>query len=260
MRPSKSTRSSGGMPCATRFGSRGLGPRVCCRIASGSKGLSLLQISTVGARFPGCSMHGIVTDAADRDRRILRQLAVQAVRGVDLCGVSGRAPGRRRQISHSAWRRIAHCHGEVTQWQARRVVRRALRLRGRNIRRKQDQQLLERWVVRHEDLADRASDWPATPEASASPGSGDAETSCAKPGPVSEERADLWIVSANLAASRPQGFVPTARIASVESAWESSSGTLSSMRVRALSPTPLMSPNDRRRASPSGIRCRIRRR
>ena len=51
-------RSSGGMPWASKLGSRGDGPSTCWRIANGMNGLSLLQISTVGARFPGCPMHG----------------------------------------------------------------------------------------------------------------------------------------------------------------------------------------------------------
>ena len=52
------TRSSGGVPWASNCGLRGSGPEKCSRIASGSNGLSLLQISTVGARLPGCSMQG----------------------------------------------------------------------------------------------------------------------------------------------------------------------------------------------------------
>ena len=47
------TRSSGGTPWASKFGSTGDGPSTCWRIANGMYGLSLLQISTVGARFPG---------------------------------------------------------------------------------------------------------------------------------------------------------------------------------------------------------------
>src|SRR5882757_3280831 len=46
------------MPCDTRFGSNGYGPNTCWRVANGSNGLSLSQISTVGARFPGWPMHG----------------------------------------------------------------------------------------------------------------------------------------------------------------------------------------------------------
>src|SRR6185312_9937872 len=48
------------MPCPTRFGSNGYGPSECCRIASGRYGWSLSQISTVGARLPGLSMHGLL--------------------------------------------------------------------------------------------------------------------------------------------------------------------------------------------------------
>ena len=58
IRLSAVTRSSGGMPWASKLGSRGDGPSTCWRIANGMNGLSLLQISTVGARFPGCPMHG----------------------------------------------------------------------------------------------------------------------------------------------------------------------------------------------------------
>src|ERR1700761_1664224 len=54
------TLSSGGMPCASRLGSSGDGPSTCWRMANGMNGLSLLQISTVGARLPGCPMHGLL--------------------------------------------------------------------------------------------------------------------------------------------------------------------------------------------------------
>ena len=48
------------MPCEIRLGSRGYGPVACWRIANGSYGMSLLQISTVGARLPGLSMQGML--------------------------------------------------------------------------------------------------------------------------------------------------------------------------------------------------------
>ena len=50
-----------------------------------------------GARFPGLPHTRVVARPADRDRGILRQLAVQAVRGVDIGEVRRRSPGRRRQ-------------------------------------------------------------------------------------------------------------------------------------------------------------------
>jgi hypothetical protein len=50
--------SSIGTPWAIRLGSNGAGPRTCWRMANGTNGLSLLQISTVGARLPGFLMQG----------------------------------------------------------------------------------------------------------------------------------------------------------------------------------------------------------
>ncbi len=47
----------------------------------------------------------IVAGAAHRDRRVLRQFAVQPVRGVDRGGVGGVAPLRRRQEADRARRR-----------------------------------------------------------------------------------------------------------------------------------------------------------
>jgi hypothetical protein len=80
--------------------------------ANGTNGLSLLQIATVGARFPGCLMQG---SCGRRERRSANPAGacVEPVRRVDVGGVVGGSPLRRRQEPDRARRRIGNGDGEV---------------------------------------------------------------------------------------------------------------------------------------------------